>query len=187
VIRRGFIEADLIEAIVVLPGKLFYGNNVPGCLLLLNKAKPAARKDKILMIWASRHFHKGNPQNLLRPSDLMRVVVPWRAFGALGVAQRLAPEHEAQLVREVEEQRGARLADIEDAYGPVLEPLARLEAELATLDALDLKQQAVKEAITSEHPYFHPLATLQAEVERIEGEIAAAARGRCFGSVLGQG
>lgn len=67
VIRRGFIEADLIEAIVVLPGKLFYGNNVPGCLVLLNKAKPAERKDKILMIWASRHFQKGNPQNLLRP------------------------------------------------------------------------------------------------------------------------
>lgn len=177
VIRRGFIEADLIEAIVVLPGKLFYGNNVPGCLVLLNKAKPAERKDKILMIWASRHFQKGNPQNLLRPSDLMRILVPWRAFGDLAIAQRLVPEHEAQLIREVEEQRDARLADIEDAYGPVLEPLSRLQAELATLDALDLKQQAVKDAITPEHPYFHPLVPLQADVERIEGEIAAAGRG----------
>lgn len=177
VIRRGFIEADLIEAIVVLPGKLFYGNNVPGCLVLLNKAKPAERKDKILMIWASRHFQKGNPQNLLRPSDLMRILVPWRAFGDLATAQRLVPEHEAQLIREVEEQRDARLADIEDAYGPVLEPLARLQAELATLDALDLRQQAVKDAITPEHPYFHPLAPLLAEVDRIESEIAAAGRG----------
>ena len=129
------------------------------------------------MIWASRHFQKGNPQNLLRPSDLMRILVPWRAFGDLATAQRLAPEHEAQLIREVEEQRDARLADIEDAYGPVLEPLSRLQAELATLDALDLKQQAVKDAITPEHPYFHPLAPLQADVERIEGEIAAAGRG----------
>jgi type I restriction enzyme M protein len=176
VIRRGFIEADLIEAIVVLPGKLFYGNNVPGCLVLLNKAKPAERKDKILMIWASRHFQKGNPQNLLRPSDLMRILVPWRAFGDLATARRLVPEHEAQLIHEVEEQRDARLADIEDAYGPVLEPLARLQAELAALDALELKQQAVKDAITPEHPYFHPLASLLAEVERIEGEIAAAGR-----------
>ena len=177
VIRRSFIEADLIEAIVVLPGKLFYGNNVPGCLVLLNKAKPADRKNKILMIWASRHFQKGNPQNLLRPSDLMRILVPWRAFGDLATAQRLVPEHEAQLIREVEEQRDARLADIEDAYGPVLEPLSRLQAELAALEALDLKQQAVKDAITPEHPYFHPLAPLQADVERIEGEIDAAGRG----------
>ncbi|MEZ5657695.1 MAG: N-6 DNA methylase [Burkholderiaceae bacterium] len=162
---------------VVLPGKLFYGNNVPGCLVLLNKAKPPERKDKILMIWASRHFQKGNPQNLLRPSDLMRILVPWRAFGELATVQRLLPEHQAQLIREVEEQRDARLADIEDAYGPVLEPLARLQAELETLDALDLKQQAVKDAITHEHPYFHPLAPLQADVERIEGQIAAAGRG----------
>lgn len=177
VIRRGCIEADLIEAIVVLPGKLFYGNNVPGCLLLLNKAKPAVRKDKILMIWASRHFYKGNPQNLLRPSDLMRTLVPWRAFGDPEAARRLVPEHEGQLIREVEQDRDGRLADIEDAYGPVLEPLPRLEAELAILDALDLKVQAVKDAIGPEHPYFHPLAPLQAEVERIEGEIATSGRG----------
>jgi type I restriction enzyme M protein len=177
VIRRGFIEADLIEAIVVLPGKLFYGNNVPGCLLLLNKAKPEARKGKILMIWASRHFQKGNPQNLLRPSDLMRVLVPWQAFGDLEAARALVPVHEAQLIREVEQDRDSRLADIEDAYGPVLEPLARLQAELAMLEALDLKVQAVRDAITLEHPYFHPLAPLKAEVDRIEAEIDAAGRG----------
>ncbi|MBL0353492.1 MAG: N-6 DNA methylase [Dechloromonas sp.] len=176
VIRRGFIEADLIEAIIVLPGKLFYGNNVPGCLVLLNKAKAAARRDKILMIWASRHFQKGNPQNLLRPSDLMRILVPWRAFGDLKAARRRVAEHEAQLIREVEVQRDTRLADIEDAYGPVLEPLSRLEAEQATLDALDLKLPAVKDAISPEHPYFHPLTPLQAEVARIENEIAAAGR-----------
>ena len=176
-IRRGFIEADLIEAIIVLPGKLFYGNNVPGCLLLLNKAKPAERKDKILMIWASRHFQKGNPQNLLRPSDLMRILVPWHAFGDRETARRLVGEHEAQLIREVEEQRDSRLADIEDAFGPVLEPLPHLCAELATLESLDLKLQAVKDAITSDHAYFHPLSPLLAEVERIENEIAVAGRG----------
>jgi len=176
-IRRGFIEADLIEAIVVLPGKLFYGNNVPGCLLLLNKAKPEARKDKILMIWASRHFQKGNPQNLLRASDLMRILVPWRAFGDLEAGRRLIAEHEIQLIREAEAQRDARLADIEDAYGPVLAPLPDLRAEAEKLGALDLKQQAVKDAIAPDHPYFSPLAPLLAEVERIEAQIAAAARG----------
>lgn len=83
VIRRGFIEADLMECIVVLPSKLFYGNGVPACLVLLNKNKPKARKGMTLMIWASRHFQKSNPQNLLRPSDLMRILVPWRAYGDL--------------------------------------------------------------------------------------------------------
>ena len=102
-IRPGFIEADLIEAILVRPGKLFYGNNVPGCPLLLIKAEPTGRNDKILMIWASRIFQKGNPQNPLRPSDLMRILVPWRAFGDLEAGRRLLPEHEAQLIHEVEQ------------------------------------------------------------------------------------
>lgn len=176
VIRRGFIEADLIEAIIVLPSKLFYGNNVPGCLVLLNKAKPEARKNKILMIWASRHFQKGNPQNLLRASDLMRILVPWRAFGDLKSGRRLIAEHEAQLIRETEAQRDARLSDIEDAYGPVLAPLQSLQAEAEKLDTLDFKQQAVKDAIAPDHPYFSPLAPLLAEVTHIEAQIAAAAR-----------
>jgi type I restriction enzyme M protein len=85
-------------------------------------------------------------------------------------------EHEAQLIQEVEAHRDERLSDIEDAFGPVLEPLAKLQAELATLSGLDLKAPAVKDAISPEHAYFHPLAPLLAEVERIEGEIATAAR-----------
>jgi type I restriction enzyme M protein len=152
VIRRGFVEADLIECIVVLPSKLFYGNNVPACLLLLNKRKPAARQGKTLMIWASRHFQKANPQNLLRPSDLMRILVPWRAFGDLDTAKRLLDSHAAQLTREVEAHRDQRLADIEDAFGPVLAPLKDLEGEQTRIDALDLKVKAVNEAIALRAP-----------------------------------
>ncbi|MBM9535699.1 type I restriction-modification system subunit M [Desulfobulbus alkaliphilus] len=177
VIRRGFVEADLIECIVVLPSKLFYGNGVPACLLLLNKNKPEARKGKTLMIWASRHFQKANPQNLLRPSDLMRILVPWRAFGDLDRAKTLVDSHAALLIREVEQNRDQRLADIEDVFGPVLAPLARLVAEQAELDALDLKVAAVNDAIAPEHKWFGPLATLKAEVEQVQVQIDAAGRG----------
>ncbi len=177
VIRRGFVEADLIECIVVLPSKLFYGNGVPACLLLLNKNKQEGRKGKTLMIWNSRHFQKANPQNLLRPSDLMRILVPWRAFGDLEQAKTLVESHAAQLIREVEANRDQRLADIEGAFGPVLAPLARLMAEQAELDALDLKVAAVNDAIAPEHKWFGPLAPLKAEVEQVQAEIDAAGRG----------
>lgn len=176
-IRRGFIEADLIECIVVLPSKLFYGNGVPACLLLLNKNKPESRKGKTLMIWASRHFQKANPQNRLRPSDLMRILVPWRSFGDLEKAKVLVGEHAAQLISEVEAQRNERLADIDEAFGPVLEPLAQLEEEQFTFDELDLKVKSVELAISPEHPYFHPLVPLKTEVDQLQVEIKAAARG----------
>jgi type I restriction enzyme M protein len=176
VIRRGFVDVDLIECIVVLPSKLFYGNGVPACLLMLNKNKPEDRRGKTLMIWASRHCQKGNPQNLLRPSDLMRILVPWRAFGDLEQAKTLVNSHAAQLVREVVGNRDQRLADIEDAFGPVLAPLTELMAVQAELDALDLKVAAVTEAIHPEHKWFGPLAPLLAELEKVQGEIDAASR-----------
>ena len=111
-IREGFIKGDFIECVIVLPSKLFYGNNVPGCLIVLNRGKVPERKGKILMIWASRHFRKSNPQNLLRPSDLMRILVPWRAFGDPELAKALVPRHEARLVAEEESERTRRLKKI---------------------------------------------------------------------------
>jgi type I restriction enzyme M protein len=106
----------------------------------------------------------------------MRILVPWRAFGDLATARRLIDEHEAILIGEVEAQRDARLADIEDAFGPVLEPLAELREEGETLDALDLTVKAVDAAITAEHPYFHPLAPFKAVMQEAEEAIAAAPR-----------
>ena len=85
--------------------------------------------------------------------------------------------HAAQLIREVEENRDQRLADIEDAFGPVLAPLARLVAEQAELDALDLKVSAVNDAIHPDHKWFGPLAPLKGEVEKMQAEIDAAGRG----------
>jgi len=173
-IRRGFIEADLIECVVVLTGKLFYGNGVPACLILFNKAKAPERKGKVLMIWASRDYEKANPQNLLRPSDLMRVLVPWRAYGDLEKARELVAEHETLLLREVEENRDSRLADIEDAYGPVLATLDALNRDREALVAIDLKVNAVWEAASEEHPFFSPLAPLKQEIERVQKELAKA-------------
>ncbi len=104
----------------MLPSKLFYGNNVPACLVVLNKSKPAERAGRILMIWASRHYKKANPQNLLRPSDLMRILVPWRAYGDLELASvpswRSMKQHS---IAEEETERERRLQDIEDAYAPL--------------------------------------------------------------------
>lgn len=130
-IREGFIKADLIECVIVLPSKLFYGNSVPGCLVVLNKHKAPERKGKILLVWASRHYQNANPQNLLRRADCLRVLAPWRAFGDLEKCRELAPQHEQALIAEIEHERDTTLAEIEEAYGPFLEPLPDLRQELA--------------------------------------------------------
>ncbi len=115
-IREGFIKADLIECVIVLPSKIFYGNSVPACLVVLNKRKAPERKGKILLIWASRHYEASNPQNILRRADCLRIVIAWRAYGDLGKCRTLVPEHEKELVASIERERDAALAGINDAY-----------------------------------------------------------------------
>ena len=39
-IRRALIEADLVEAMIALPGQLFTNTQIPACIWLLHKAKP---------------------------------------------------------------------------------------------------------------------------------------------------
>ena len=141
-IREGFIKSDLIECVIVLPSKLFYGNSVPGCLVVLNKRKMAERKDKILLIWASRHFQSNNPQNLLRRSDCLRILVPLRAFGDLEKCRSLIPKHEKDLIADIERESDAALADIETAYAPFLASLPALRQELAERQAYMEKESS---------------------------------------------
>lgn len=56
--RRGNVLTHLCPKVNVLPSKLFYGKNVPACLVVLDKNKPAEREGRILMISASRHFKR---------------------------------------------------------------------------------------------------------------------------------
>ena len=64
-IRKEFVEADLIESVVLLPENLFYNTSAPGIILLLNHNKPEERKEQILLINLSQHFEKGKPKNIL--------------------------------------------------------------------------------------------------------------------------
>jgi type I restriction enzyme M protein len=140
VIRKAFVKADLIECVIVLPPKIFYGNAVPGCLIVLNKRKAPERKGKLLLIWASRDYESNNPQNIIRRADCMRILVPWRAFGDLKTCCESIPRHEVELVSDIECERDAALADIYDAYRPFLDPLTALRQELADREAFAQKE-----------------------------------------------
>lgn len=55
-IRQKMIEADLIEAVLLLPEKLFYNTPAAGCIVILNKNKREELRNKILFINASQEF-----------------------------------------------------------------------------------------------------------------------------------
>ena len=81
-IRTSLLEDDLFEAVIGLPEKLFYGTGIPASILILNKAKPAQRKGKVLFIDASPQgfYREGKNRNALRLEDILRVVATFDAY-----------------------------------------------------------------------------------------------------------
>ena len=69
-IRKWFVDQDLIDGVILLPENLFYNTTAAGVIVVLNKRKPAARKEKIVLLNASRRFNKGKPKNYLPEDDL---------------------------------------------------------------------------------------------------------------------
>jgi type I restriction enzyme M protein len=72
-IRKQFVENDLVEAVLLLPENLFYNTTAPGIIIVINKAKPAERKNKILLINASKLFQKGRPKNYLPDESIEKI------------------------------------------------------------------------------------------------------------------
>jgi len=72
-IRKQFVENDLVEAVLLLPENLFYNATAPGIIIVINKAKPAERKNRILLINASKFFQKGRPKNYLPDESIEQI------------------------------------------------------------------------------------------------------------------
>jgi len=70
-IRKWFVDRDLIDGVILLPDNLFYNTTAAGVIVVLSKRKPAARKDKIVLLNATRRVQKGRPKNFI-PEDAIR-------------------------------------------------------------------------------------------------------------------
>ncbi|MEM7144929.1 MAG: type I restriction-modification system subunit M [Verrucomicrobiota bacterium] len=76
-IRRYLIEdCNWLDAVIGLPANIFYGTNIPTCILVLKKQRE--NPDDILFIDASQHFEKIAQQNKLRTEDIERIVSAYR-------------------------------------------------------------------------------------------------------------
>lgn len=158
-IRRGMVQDDLLEAVVVLPDNLFYGTTIPGAILFFNRAKPAERKGKVLMVYAAREgwYAETPDQNVLLPHDVLRILVQLLAWGDIEVARRILPAHKTRLYANIEERLAFEKSEIELKYreelfeiGTIKEALFkndikkterdRMEKRLARLDELMAKK-----------------------------------------------
>ncbi|HST81410.1 MAG TPA: N-6 DNA methylase [Kineosporiaceae bacterium] len=78
-IRQWFVDHDLIEGVIQLPENLFYNTTAAGVIVVISKRKPASRKNKILLLNASKRFTKGKPKNHLAQGDIKQLAALYTA------------------------------------------------------------------------------------------------------------
>jgi len=95
-IRTGFLNDDLIEAVIGLGPQLFYGTGIPACILVLRSlgSKSAERKGKVLFINADRDYREGRAQNYLEPEHIEKIVSAYRTFGDVPAFARVVSREE---------------------------------------------------------------------------------------------
>lgn len=78
-IRTQLIDENLLDTVIGLPEKLFYGTGIPAAILIFKKNKA---DEKVLFIDASREFKSGKNQNLLSTENIDKVLETYkqRAF-----------------------------------------------------------------------------------------------------------
>jgi type I restriction enzyme M protein len=90
-LRRAFIEENVLEAVIDLPEKLFFGTGIPATIMIFNKGKKT--KD-VLFIDASHEFVEGTNQNKLGEEQIARIVATYRAFKTVAKYAYLATPDE---------------------------------------------------------------------------------------------
>jgi type I restriction enzyme M protein len=98
-IRSKIIDEDLVEAVILLPEKLFYNTQAPGAILVLNKSKPQERRGKILFINASNEY-KPHPEvrrlNMLGEDNIDKITKVYREFAEVPGFSKVVPIEEVR-------------------------------------------------------------------------------------------
>lgn len=148
-IRANIIEDNLLDAVIGLPGKLFFASSIPPVILVFRGNK---RDDSVLFIDASRDFQPGKSQNSLRPIDIDAIVNAYTARKNIEKYARLATLEE---IREYGYNLNiSRYVDSFDAeetndMPALIREKAELADELAKLD-LQLKSYLTEFGISIE-------------------------------------
>ncbi|MEJ6819337.1 type I restriction-modification system subunit M [Pseudomonas sp. LF-5] len=74
-IRQKLIDENLLDAVIGLPEKLFYGTGIPAAILIFNKGKV---DETVLFIDASLEFKSGKNQNLLDKEHISNILTTYR-------------------------------------------------------------------------------------------------------------
>ena len=144
-IRRGIVEADLFEAVIGLAPNLFFGASIPVAICVLNKAKPAERRGKVLFVDAAQAgcFRSGKAQNYLEQEHIDRIVSAFHGYGDVERFAHVADLDEIagndfnlNIGRYVDTTEPVDVMSVEDALTQLREAELRRDEAVSRMDAL---------------------------------------------------
>ena len=144
-IRRGIVESDLFEAVIGLVSNLFYGASIPVAICVLNKAKPAARRGKVLFVDAAQegYFRQGKAQNYLDREHIDKIVAAYRDFEdaerfahVAELAEIEANDFNLNISRYVDTSEPIEVLSVEEALAQLREAERRRDEAVAQMDKL---------------------------------------------------
>ena len=144
-IRRGIVESDLFEAVIGLAPNLFYGTSIPVAICVLNKAKPAARRGKVLFVDAAQegYFRQGKAQNFLDREHIDKTVAAYRGFEDVerfahvaDLAEIEANDFNLNISRYVDTSEPIEVLSVEEALAQLREAERRRDEAVAQMDRL---------------------------------------------------
>jgi type I restriction enzyme M protein len=125
-IRKQLIQNDLIEAVIAMPAKLFYGVGISVALLIFNKNKPESHKNKILIIDAEKEYEEGKKQNRLRKKDIHKIVTAFENYQDIDKFARIVDikeleenEFNLNVRRYVENSEDEEIIDVKSVWAEV--------------------------------------------------------------------
>ncbi|HDY7679941.1 SAM-dependent DNA methyltransferase [Vibrio vulnificus] len=120
-IRKGMLvgkddfKGDLIEGVVGLPPALFFNTGIAAAVLIINKNKPAALKNKVIFVDASAEFGEGKAMNFLREADIKRITTEYnKAKQTLVDAGEQTEDKLSELLDSITVEKYLRVVDIEE-------------------------------------------------------------------------
>ena len=72
-IRQALIEENLLDAVIGLPGNMFFGTGIPAAILVFRKDR--GKNTDVLFIDASREYEQGKNQNKIRADQEVEKIV----------------------------------------------------------------------------------------------------------------
>jgi len=131
-IREAMIKENLLDAVIGLPEKLFFGTGIPAAILIFKKGRE--RKD-VLFIDASKEFGTGTKQNRLTPKNIDKILKTYDDFKTTDKYSYVAtPEELAENDYNLNIPR----------YVDTFEPEAEVDIEAVNAEISDTEQKLVE-------------------------------------------